>query len=228
MALNSSLGPCGSGLPRWAHRRRSSSPVFPGRTAIARASTASCEMSCSTARSTTRWPRRGSSLKAGVSTTTPCAPTRRLGISRPLPTRWFDRRHEANSPHRPRPTWQKKRTMHWLSPHTTPPGHASYEARSGSPSATAASGRVRRARSASASKSWSAGTANCPRPTRSYTRRAYILCRRSSTAGSNHERLADCLNFCRDQASWAISVQGGALLGRSTIPLKCGEQVGIG
>ena len=48
---------------------------------------------------------------------------------------------------------------------------------------------ARRRTSASGSRRWSARTASCARPTRSCARRRRILPRRSSTAGSSHDRL---------------------------------------
>ena len=50
-------------------------------------------------------------------------------------------------------------------------------------------GPARRAMSGSGSRRWSVRTASCARPTRSCARRRRILRRRSSTAGSNHDRV---------------------------------------
>ena len=52
-----SLSPCANGSPRSAPRPPISRPAVPGRTATARASTASCATSCSTARSSSAWPK---------------------------------------------------------------------------------------------------------------------------------------------------------------------------
>ena len=49
--------------------------------------------------------------------------------------------------------------------------------------------RARRRMNASGSRRWSGKTASCGRPTRFCARRRHILPRRSSTAGSSHDRL---------------------------------------
>ena len=53
----------------------------------------------------------------------------------------------------------------------------------------AASAPARRRTSAIGSRPWSGRSASCARPTRFYARRRLILPRRSSTAGSSHDRL---------------------------------------
>jgi hypothetical protein len=59
----------------------------------------------------------------------------------------------------------------------------------GRPNVTRVFGRVRQPKSASASRRSSARTTSCVRQTRSCARRRHILTRRSSTAGSSHDRL---------------------------------------
>jgi hypothetical protein len=70
MVRSSSLSPCANGSPMWARRPPTSSRAVHGRMAIARASTQSCAMNCSTERSSTRSTRPRSSLKAGETITT--------------------------------------------------------------------------------------------------------------------------------------------------------------
>ena len=57
MGLSSSPSRCEPGSPPLAPRPPTSSPAARGRMAIARASTASCETNCSTARCSSAWPK---------------------------------------------------------------------------------------------------------------------------------------------------------------------------
>lgn len=80
-ARSSSPKPCGNGSSLSGPRPPSSSRAVRGRTAIARASTRSFVMNCSTARSSIASPKPGSSSRHGAATTTPSDRTRRWDTS---------------------------------------------------------------------------------------------------------------------------------------------------
>lgn len=101
-----------TGSPQSERRRPTSRPAAPGRTASSRASTHACETSCSTGKSSTPWPRRRSSSRAGDATTTPNGPTARSATSRLRQKSSFQRRQGGrlrNPDQLRRPPWRRGR-----------------------------------------------------------------------------------------------------------------------
>src|SRR5690606_12953711 len=108
-ARSSSPRPCRTGSPQSGRRPPTSLPAVHGRTATSRASTRACATNSSTARSSTRSKRPGSSWKAGGGITTPCVRMDRSATSRRHPR--SSSRHSRGRPCNPnqqcRPRWRR-------------------------------------------------------------------------------------------------------------------------